>query len=101
MAKKLITWSEVKKDMDTLTAEDWAEINLQVNIVGELLRARENERLSQRALGEKCGIHQPMIARIENGDTDPQLTTILKLLRPLGKTLAIVDIEGGDLISKV
>ena len=36
---------------------------------------------------------QPVIARMERGLTDPQLTTILKVLRPLGKTLKIVDIE--------
>jgi hypothetical protein len=30
---------------------------------------------------------------MEKGTTDPQLMTILKILRPLGKTLAIVPIE--------
>jgi predicted transcriptional regulator len=32
-----------------------------------------------------------MLARIESGETDPQLVTVLKILRPLGKTLAVVD----------
>ena len=30
---------------------------------------------------------------MERGLTDPQLTTILKVLEPLGKTLAIVPID--------
>lgn len=33
---------------------------------------------------------QPIIARMEKGSTKPQLDTVLKILAPLGKTLAIV-----------
>ena len=33
---------------------------------------------------------QPVIARMEKGVTIPQLDTILKVIAPLGKTLAIV-----------
>ena len=36
---------------------------------------------------------QPIIARMEKGITNPQLDTILKVLAPLGKTLAIVSLE--------
>jgi predicted transcriptional regulator len=38
------------------------------------------------------GIKQPQIARIERGDANPQLDTLLRVLAPLGKTLAIVPI---------
>jgi predicted transcriptional regulator len=34
-----------------------------------------------------------MIARIERNKVDPQISTILRLLIPLGKTLDIVPIE--------
>ena len=34
-----------------------------------------------------------MIARIEKGQTNPQLETLLKLLAPLGKTLSIVPLR--------
>ena len=37
------------------------------------------------------GVKQPVIARLEKGQTNPQLDTILKLLVPLGKKLIIVD----------
>jgi predicted transcriptional regulator len=46
------------------------------------------------ALEELSGVRQPVIARLENGETDPHLTTILKILRPLGKTLAVVPLKG-------
>lgn len=38
----------------------------------------------------KTQTKQPVIARMERGQTSPQLDTVLKLLAPLGKTLAIV-----------
>ena len=92
MAKRT-NWNELKKEMSALTCEDWDEINLKVKIVGEIINARQEEHLTQQALEKLCGIKQPMLARIESGDTDPQLGTLLKILRPLGKTLAVVDIS--------
>jgi DNA-binding XRE family transcriptional regulator len=86
-------WSDLKKDMTALSPEDWSEIDLKVKIVGEVLKARQEGQLTQQALETLCGVKQPMIARIERGDTDPQLGTVLKILRPLGKTLAVVDIS--------
>ncbi|GHV41735.1 transcriptional regulator [Synergistales bacterium] len=92
MNNKRTTWDELKKDMTALSPDDWDEIDLKVKIVGEILKARQEENLTQRALEELSGVRQPMIARIENGNTDPQLGTVLKILRSLGKTLAVVDI---------
>lgn len=39
------------------------------------------------------GVIQPLIARIERGKTEPRVSTIIKLLEPLGKTLKVVTIE--------
>ena len=36
---------------------------------------------------------QPVIARMEKGYTSPQIDTLIKLLVPLGKTLAVVPLE--------
>ena len=33
---------------------------------------------------------QPVIVHLEKGQTDPQLTTIMKILAPLGKTIVIL-----------
>jgi DNA-binding XRE family transcriptional regulator len=88
---KRTNWTELKTEMTALSQEDWDEIDLKVKIVGEIINARREERLTQQALEKLCGVKQPMLARIESGDTDPQLGTVLKILRPLGKTLAVVD----------
>ena len=39
------------------------------------------------------GMKQPVIARIENGNTTSNLSTVLKVLAPLGETLYIDDLK--------
>ena len=76
-----------------LTPEEIAESDLRVALIGELIKARQEKGLSQKQLEELSGVKQPIIARMEKGYTSPQLSTILKVLAPLGKTLAIVPLE--------
>ena len=85
-------WNDVKKNLHSITQEDWDEIDFQVRLVGEILDARKNKGMTQEELDAICGVNQTHIARIENNRTDPQLSTVLKILRPLGKTLMVVDI---------
>ena len=77
-----------------LTPEEISESDLRVALIGELTRARQERGLSQKKLEELSGVKQPVIARMEKGQTSPQLDTILKVLAPLGKTLAIVPLNG-------
>ena len=90
------SWTDIKKDLTSVTQEDWDEIDLQVRLIGEILDARKDKGLTQAELDALCGVNQTHIARIENSRADPQLSTILKILRPLGKTLAVVDAPIGD-----
>lgn len=87
------TWADVRKDL--LTPEEIAESDLRVALIGELIKARKEKGLSQRELEELSGVKQPVIARMENGSTVPNLNTILKVLAPLGKTLYIGDLKRG------
>ena len=82
------SWDSFKQTL--LTPEERAEIDLQVKIVGKFIEARDAKHMSQRALAEKTGIKQPVIARIESGTSTPKISTLLKLLKPLGYTLDIV-----------
>lgn len=54
---------------------------------------RNEHKITQKQLEELSGIKQPMIARIENGDTMPRVDTLLKLLEPMGLTLKLVPIK--------
>ena len=61
-------------------------------LIRELIQARKNAGLSQKQLEIVSGVAQPCIARTETGITDPKLTTLLKMLEPLGLTLSITNI---------
>lgn len=89
--KTFKTWEDVRKEI--YTPEEIAESDLRVAIIGELIKARKAKGLSQRELEELSGVKQPIIARMENGSTTPNLSTLLKVLAPLGKTLYIGDLK--------
>lgn len=76
-----------------LTSEEVVESNLRVALIGELIKARQEKGVSQKKLEELSGVKQPVIARMENGTTSPQIDTVLKVLASLGKTLAVVPLE--------
>jgi len=75
---------------ELLTPEEIAVSNLRVAMMIELVRARKERGISQKKLEELSGVKQPIIARMERGNTSPQIDTVLKVLAPLGKTLAVV-----------
>lgn len=80
--------------MDSLlTPEEIAESDLRVALIGELIKARQEKGISQKRLEELSGVKQPIIARMEKGNTSPQIDTLLKVLVPLGKTLAVVPLK--------
>ena len=64
-------------DQEHFTPDEIAETDLRVAIITALVQARQ----------------EPQIARMERGDANPQLSTILKVLAPLGMTLAVVPIK--------
>ena len=76
-----------------LSPEEIAESNLRVALIGELIKARNERGVTQKQLEEMSGVSQPVIARLERGTTSPNISTVMKLLAPLGKKLAIVPLE--------
>lgn len=85
------SWDEVEKTL--FTPEEIAESDLRVALIGELIKARQERGITQKKLEELSGVKQPVIARMENGSTTPNLSTVLKVLAPLGKTLYIGDLR--------
>lgn len=85
------TWDEVRKEL--YTEEEIRESDLRVAIISELIKARNEQGISQRELEKLSGVKQPIISRMEAGETSPQIDTVLKVLAPLGKTLAVVPLK--------
>ena len=84
-------WKDIRKEI--FTPEEIAESEIRVALIAEIIKARKERGISQKRLEELSGVKQPIIARMEKGSTSPNLGTILKVLAPLGKSLAIVDIK--------
>ena len=62
------------------------------NLLSALVRARQDAGLSQKQLEILSGVAPPCIARTAKGTTDPKLSTVLKMLEPLGLTLSITSL---------
>lgn len=82
---------ELEKQL--FTSEEIAESEVRVAIINEMIKAREENGITQKQLEAMSGIKQPVISRMENGTSDPQLSTVLKILNSLGKTLQIVPMK--------
>lgn len=59
-------------------------------ITNRLRQARQALGLSQRALAERAGLTQSHISQIENGATDPGLSSLVDLARALGLEVMLV-----------
>jgi predicted transcriptional regulator len=90
------TWSDIETNMQALSDEELAEIDIKVEIIGKIIEVRNKEKMSQRELEKACGVPQAVIARLERNSTNPRLNTIIRILRPLGYKLVIVPIESNN-----
>ncbi len=54
--------------------------NEQQAFIRKMVELRQSRNMTQQQLSAASGVKQPVIARLETGKSDPQLSTILKLL---------------------
>lgn len=67
------------------------------NVLKERLRIgkriadlRKEQGMSQKQLGEAVGMHQPNIARIENGQYSTSIDTLARIADALGRHIDLV-----------
>ena len=77
---------------ENLTEEEIKVIQAKAKLLGEIIDARQELKLTQKKLEAVSGIKQPMIAKIENGNVNPSLDSLLRLLVSMGKTIKVVPI---------
>ena len=77
---------------ENLTEEEIKVIRAKAKLLGEIIDARQELQLTQKKLESMSGIKQPMIAKIENGNVNPSLDSLLRLLVSMGKTIKVVSI---------
>lgn len=82
-------WDE-EFDREHFTPEEIAESDLRASLITAFVQARKEQGISQRELEALSGVKQPQIARMERGDANPQLDTMIKVLAAMGRTLSVV-----------
>lgn len=63
--------------------------DLQKDFIESMISIRHKKNLTQTDLSNISDVSQPVIARLEKGKTDPQLSTIIKLLDSMGAELTV------------
>ena len=89
---KFKNWKELEKELN-FTEEENIAMQLELDLIEATIEARKKANLTQRELSEKSGVMQPSIAKIEKLKRSPQVTTLIKLLYPMGYTIRVVPIK--------
>jgi DNA-binding XRE family transcriptional regulator len=69
---------------DPEVARVWQETELARKVALLLVAYRAEHRLTQTALAHKLGMRQPAVARLEAGDHNPTIRTLVRLAEALG-----------------
>lgn len=92
MSEKFESWNEFEKKIN-LTPEQEVEVKLEMDIIKATIEARKNTNISQSELSKKTGIKQPAIARFEKGLHSPKISTLIKMLVPMGYGIKVVPLK--------
>ncbi|MGD9639410.1 MAG: helix-turn-helix domain-containing protein [Alphaproteobacteria bacterium] len=70
-------------------------------IIARLKKAREDKGLNQRALSSKIAIPQSHISKIEAGDVDIKLSSLVEIARNLDLELMLIPREKATLVNNI
>lgn len=83
-----------RRNFDAVVAEEqladpsfkaeWQRLAPAREFAATLLRYRSEHKLSQRALAKKLGVSQPRVVKLESGEHNPDVDTIINAVRRLG-----------------
>ncbi|MCL2281389.1 MAG: helix-turn-helix transcriptional regulator [Dehalococcoidia bacterium] len=66
---------------------------LRDSLIKAIVATRHEKGFAQERIEAESGVPQASIYRLERGIHDPQLSTMIRVLRPMGMTLAVVPIK--------
>lgn len=69
--------------------KEWDSNELEYQLMMMILKARNEQNLTQSELAERTGLRQSNISRIEKGQVLPSISTLYKIAQGLGKQLEI------------
>ncbi|MCC6222246.1 MAG: helix-turn-helix transcriptional regulator [Thermoleophilia bacterium] len=74
---------------DSVFREEWEGTALARLVAAQLIAYRHDHGLSQTSLGERLGMKQPQVARLEAGEKNPQLETLVRISAVTGVEFVI------------
>lgn len=69
--------------------KEWDNLDTQFQIIKAILDAREQQHITQKQLSEMTGIAQGDISKIENGNANPSIKTLIRIANALGKEIRL------------
>ena len=87
------TFEDFLKEQDVLSEDELFIMAEVVTIISTVTELRKDKGWTRKQLEEYSGVKQNMIARIENGTTKPDISILIKILKPLDYTLAVVPLQ--------
>jgi transcriptional regulator with XRE-family HTH domain len=97
-AEDLIPWSEILEEhlQDPEFRAEWERTALARAVAIEVIRYRSEHGLTQTALARLLGMRQPQVSRIEIGEVNPTIDTLVRLASVLGTEFLIDIAPTGD-----
>jgi HTH-type transcriptional regulator / antitoxin HipB len=102
MAKKNKEWYTLDEIQDEFVGKrgtpnrEKFEYELQMQILGDLIcKARKMKNLTQEQLGEQMGVKKSWISKLEKGDANLSMETIMKVVKALGAKIILRFEMGG------
>lgn len=70
--------------------QEWNDAEMDYRIIGELIKERKRQGLTQKQLADMAGCKQQVISRYETKKVIPKLTTLKKVLHALDCNIQVV-----------
>ena len=76
--------------------QDKETMELEYELICDFIKLRHELGLTQQQMADEAGVIRELIAILETRKKTPQITTLIKLLKPFGYTIGIKKIEKDD-----
>lgn len=73
--------------------KDKETMDLEYELICDFIKLRHELGLTQKQMADEVGVVRELIAVLETRKKTPQVTTLIKLLKPFGYTLSITKIK--------
>ncbi len=88
---ELRKWNQARKELlaDPETAKEFEVLRPQYEVISQIIKARDEQGITQAQLAERTGIRQSNISRLEGGNYNPSLEFLTRIAKGLGMELHI------------